>query len=97
MYDKVNIDGVAKKGVSVTLVTRLTMKADEVLEETEALPASLLSQYLNQFLIKYSQTLISFAAVCERKLMQLQIRINRVEKALGLLEKKLGEQRMHFF
>ena len=40
--------------------------------------------------MKYSQALISFGAQCDRKLLHLQIRINRIENALGLLEKKLG-------
>ena len=61
-----------------------------ILQETEALPSNLIAHHFNHFTVKYSQALISFSAKCDRKLMHLQIRINRIENALGLLEKKLG-------
>ena len=43
----------------------------------------------------HSQALISFGAQCDQKLLHLQIRINRIENALGLLEKKLGSKSHH--
>ena len=43
----------------------------------------------------HSQALISFGAQCDQKLLHLQIRINRIENALGLLEKKLGSRSHH--
>ena len=43
----------------------------------------------------HSQSLISFGAQCDQKLLHLQIRINRIENALGLLEKKLGSRSHH--
>merc|ERR1711997_1062648 len=60
-----------------------------VSEETEALPSNLIAHHFNHFIVKYSQALISFGAQCDQKLLHLQIRINRIENALGLLEKKL--------
>merc|ERR1712156_998241 len=75
---------VAEKALQPLLVTD-----SFILEESEALPSNLIAHHFNHFTVKYSQALISFSAKCDRKLMHLQIRINRIENALGLLEKKL--------
>merc|ERR1712156_1013527 len=73
----------------VTVATTTSNSETFVSEETQALPSNLIAHHFNHFIVKYSQALISFGAQCDRKLLHLQIRINRIENALGLLEKKL--------
>ena len=62
-----------------------------ILEKTEALPSNLIARHFNLFLVKFSQALMAFSDQCDQKLLHLDIRINRIENALGLLEKKLGD------
>ena len=62
----------------------------EVLDKTEPLPSTLIAQHFNLFIVKFTQALIALSDKSESKLMQLQIRINQLENALVLLEKKLG-------
>merc|ERR1711997_1337970 len=69
--------------------TALPATESFILEETQPLPSNLIAHHFNHYIVKYSQALISFGAQCDRKLLHLQIRINRIENALGLLEKKL--------
>merc|ERR1711997_154517 len=69
--------------------TALPATESFILEETQPLPSNLIAHHFNHFIVKYSQALISFGAQCDQKLLHLQIRINRIENALGLLEKKL--------
>ena len=59
------------------------------LEEVSALPPFIVTHHLNLFLVKYSQALKSFGDQTESKLMELQVKVNRIENALLLIEKKL--------
>ena len=55
----------------------------------EALPSNLIIQHLNHFIVKYSQALISFSDKCENKLLNLEIKVSKIQAGLVLLEKKL--------
>jgi hypothetical protein len=64
-------------------------------ESLESLPSKILVSHLNQFVLSQADGLAIFGAHCDQKLSALSSRLQRLEAALNLIEKKLGDVQKH--